>query len=184
MEFKKLEEINTRLKTTDIKGKNYVEVNQRILAFRELFEEGSILTEIVELKDGICTMKSTILGNDGKILSIGHAQEKEGSTFINKTSFIENCETSAIGRALGTLGIGATTSIASYEEVANAISNQQPKDRKLNDEEAQSIYRILKTKFTDDQIGDTLMKKYGIGTVNELKASQYAEILRNMNKEV
>ena len=55
------------------------------------------------------------------------AYEKEGSTFINKTSYIENCETSAWGRALGNLGIGIDTSIASAEEVQNAVLNQSPK---------------------------------------------------------
>lgn len=124
MEYKELDKVNKELLTTDIKGKNYVEVNQRILAFRKLFENGAITTELIELKDGICTIKANVYDNEGKLISTGHAQEKEGSTFINKTSYIENCETSAVGRALGILGIGATTSIASAEEVQNAINNQ------------------------------------------------------------
>ena len=61
----------------------------------------------------------------GKLLSKAYAYEKENSSFINKTSFIENCCTSATGRALGYLGIGIDTSVASYEEVANAIANQE-----------------------------------------------------------
>ena len=65
---------------------------------------------------------------NGKIVATGHAQEKEGSTFINKTSYIENAETSAIGRALGLLGIGIDTSIASAEEVSTAIANQTKDD--------------------------------------------------------
>ena len=60
-------------------------------------------------------------------MSTGIAYEVEGSSFINKTSFIENCETSAIGRALGNLGIGIDTSVASYEEVANAVKQQSNK---------------------------------------------------------
>ena len=59
-----------------------------------------------------------------KLLGSGHAYEKEGSTFINRTSYIENCETSAVGRALGMCGFGIDTSIASSEEVQNAILNQ------------------------------------------------------------
>ncbi|MCQ2771082.1 MAG: hypothetical protein MJ236_04705, partial [Clostridia bacterium] len=62
-------------------------------------------------------------------------QEKESSSFINKTSFIENCETSAVGRALGFAGIGSKTSIASAEEVRNAINNQ-PKDEGTKVKEA------------------------------------------------
>ena len=63
------------------------------------------------------------------IRATGHAEEYMGSSYINKTSFIENCETSAIGRALGLLGIGIDTSIASAEEVSNAISNQKEDSR-------------------------------------------------------
>ena len=123
MNYKKLEEINKRLKTIDIKGKDYIEVNQRILAFQEMFENGSITTDIIKMEDGIVTIKATISVDD-KIVATGHAQEKESGSFINKTSYIENCETSAVGRALGMLGIGATNSIASAEEVLNAIKNQ------------------------------------------------------------
>ena len=57
----------------------------------------------------------------------GHAEERRGSSFINKTSYVENCETSAWGRALGNFGIGLDTSVASYDEVANAIKNQTTK---------------------------------------------------------
>ena len=106
-----------------IKGKNYIMVNERIKAFRQLYPEGTIETEILDLADGIVTMKATIKNID-VILGTGHAQEKESSTYINKTSFIENCETSAVGRALGMLGIGIDASFASYEEVANAQLNQ------------------------------------------------------------
>jgi len=127
MEYKQLEQANKVIQTTDIKGKEYAEVNQRIKAFRMVEPNGSIETEILSLENGVCVMKTTVKDANGKVLGVGHAYEKENSTFINKTSYIENCETSAVGRALGMLGIGIDTSIASYEEVANAIENQKPK---------------------------------------------------------
>lgn len=114
-----------KLKTIEIKGKLYVEVNERIKYFRENYKEYSIITEIIKLEEGICVMKAQILDRAGIVLSTGHAYEKEDSTFINKTSYIENCETSAVGRALGNLGIGIDTSVASAEEVQNAINNQK-----------------------------------------------------------
>ena len=92
--------------------------------------DGAIIPEIVKLENGTCVMKATILDGKGKVLAIGHAYENEGSTFINKTSYIENCETSAVGRALGMCGFGIDTSVASYEEVANAMENQKPKQDK------------------------------------------------------
>lgn len=125
MEYKEIEKANSAILTTDIKGKDYAEVNQRIKAFRMVVPNGSIITEIVSLENGVCVMKATVLDDNGKPLGVGHAYEKEGSTFINKTSYIENCETSAVGRALGMCGFGIDTSVASYEEVANAIEQQE-----------------------------------------------------------
>lgn len=129
MEFKDIQRVNATLRTVDIKGKDYVEVNKRVMAFRELEPNGTITTEIVDIKEdknggGIVTMKATVCDGEGRLLATGTAQEKESSSYINKTSYIENCETSAVGRALGFIGIGTDTSIASAEEVLNAITNQ------------------------------------------------------------
>jgi hypothetical protein len=112
-----------KLRTVNIKGKEYVEVNERLKAFREMYPNGSIMSEIVSHQDGVVVMKAIIV-IDGQIRATGHAYEKEGSTFINKTSYIENCETSCWGRALACLGLGLDTSVASVEEVANAIKQQ------------------------------------------------------------
>jgi hypothetical protein len=119
----KVKTVTPKLKTVNIKGKEYVEVNQRIKAFREMYANGSIMTEMLSNEGGVCVFKAVVVV-DGQIVATGHAYEKEGSTFINKTSYLENCETSAIGRALGCLGIGIDTSVASVEEVANAIKQQ------------------------------------------------------------
>lgn len=132
MNYEQIAKANESIKTTDIKGKDYAEVNQRIKAFRMVEPNGSIITEILSLENGVCLMKATVMDGEGKVLGIGHAYEKENSTYINKTSYIENCETSAVGRALGMCGFGIDTSVASYEEVANAIENQKPKEEKLD----------------------------------------------------
>ncbi len=118
----------TMLRTTNIKGKEYVEVNTRIQYFRETpaYLGWSLTTEIVELTESRVVMKAIICDADGRVRATGLAYEKADSSYINKTSYIENCETSAWGRALGNLGIGISTSIASAEEVANAIAQQQP----------------------------------------------------------
>jgi hypothetical protein len=126
-DFNKIVEVNKTIGTTKIKGKDYAEVNQRVKAFRMLYPDGVIETEIVSLADGMCIIKAHIKDADGKLLATGTAYEKEGSSNINRTSYIENCETSAIGRALGFCGIGIDTSIASYEEVATSIMQQEEK---------------------------------------------------------
>lgn len=122
--YEKIKKVNEKMGVVDIKGKDYVEVNTRVTAFRELIPNGTIETEIISLDNGVITIKAVIRDETGKILSTGFAQEKENSTFINKTSFVENAETSAVGRALGFLGLGINGSIASSEEVLNAINNQ------------------------------------------------------------
>ena len=127
MTFEELQKANEQIKTTDVKGRPYAEVNQRIKAFRMLFPNGTISTDILSLEGGVCIMKATITDEEGKVLGTGTAYENEGSTFINKTSYIENCETSAVGRALGMCGIGIDVSVASYEEVSNAIAQQDTK---------------------------------------------------------
>lgn len=131
MTYEQLLKANESIVTTDIKGKAYAEVNQRIKAFRMLYPNGSIVTELLSNLDGVCIFKATIMAEDGSVLGTGTAYEKESSSFINKTSYIENCETSAVGRALGMVGIGIDTSVASYEEVQNAINNQKQKDEPL-----------------------------------------------------
>lgn len=125
MTFEDIRKANESIRTTNIKGKEYAEVNQRIKAFRMVYPTGAIVTELLKDIDGECTFKATVLNEEGIVIGTGHAKEKEESSFINKTSYIENCETSAIGRALGMCGFGIDTSVASYEEVSNAILNQE-----------------------------------------------------------
>ena len=130
--FKDLEKVNQEIKTTPIKGKDYAEVPQRVTAFRKLHPQGTISTELKHLDNGVCVIQATVSNSDGVILGQGIAYENEGSTFINKTSYIENCETSAVGRALGFAGFGVDVSIASAEEVINAINNQDEKKNKAD----------------------------------------------------
>lgn len=113
------------MKTINIKGKDYVEVNERIKYFRKEYPDWSLITEIQRLENGFCLIKASAIDENDNVRATGHAYENENSTFINKTSYIENCETSAVGRCLGILGIGIDTSIASAEEVQNAIKNQE-----------------------------------------------------------
>lgn len=125
MTFEDLKRVNEGVKRIEVKGKAYACVAARVQAFRELYPNGSITTDILSLENGVVTMKSTIFDDQGNILATGHAQEKETASQVNKTSFIENCETSAVGRALGMLGIGSDEQMASAEEVANAINQQE-----------------------------------------------------------
>lgn len=141
--FDEIQKANETIRTTNIKGKEYAEVNQRIKAFRMVYPVGSIRTEMISNENGICIFRAVITDNENKIIATGTAYEKENSTFINKTSYIENCETSAVGRALGMAGFGIDTSVASAEEVQNAIANQEEQNRKITEEQIKQIQKLV-----------------------------------------
>lgn len=132
------------MKTINIKGKEYVEVNERVKYFVNYagYKGWSIETELLSNQDGVCVFKAMIKDNEGNVKATGHAYESEASSFINKTSYIENCETSAVGRALGFLGIGIDTSIASSDEVMNAINNQEEPAQKKGVDFDEVRYKI------------------------------------------
>lgn len=186
--YKQIEQANACLKPSPIKGKDYIEVNQRIKAFRMLHPNGCIQTEILSLDGGVCTMKATVIDPCGRVLGTGHAQEKEGSTFINKTSYIENCETSAVGRALGMCGIGIDASVASYEEVANAKVQQDDKPSKPAEPEdyakpiTASQVDALKKMLADKEIDEGyVLSAYKMKDFSEMMSGTYMKFIRNLN---
>ena len=178
--FEDIKKANETIATTNIKGKEYAEVNQRIKAFRMVYPEGSIITELVELENGICTMRAIV--KDGEnTLGTGFAQEKESSSYINKTSYIENCETSAVGRALGMCGFGIDTSVCSAEELQNALNNQDKpnKEDKPKVEYATEEQRGKRIRYyanSRDKL-DKVLKKYGVTNMVQLKMSEAQEII-------
>lgn len=185
MDFEDIKKVNETLRTTDIKGKDYVEVNERIKAFRMLIPDGTIETHIIEDLDGICTIKAIIRDSQGKVLATGHAQEKENSTLINKTSYVENCETSAVGRALGMLGIGIDTSIASAEEVGNAIAQQETKQMEevANSKIDAKKVKVLKSKLEADGIPlDNILKPCKVNRLEDLSEKQFSNIVNGWEK--
>lgn len=148
--YEDLQKANALIKTTDVKGKEYAEVPQRVKAFRSLYPQGTISTEIVKIESGMCVIHA-VVSVDGVILGEGTAYEMEGSSFINKTSYIENCETSAVGRALGFAGFGIDTSIASAEEVMNAQYQQ-----KMG--EVKKFVKAQPKEKSDKEIGEDIKK--------------------------
>lgn len=172
--YEDIKKANDVIKTTDIKGKDYAEVNQRIKAFRMLYPTGTISTEMLSNEGGVCIFKATVGYTTDEdqfcILATGTAYEKEGSTFINKTSYIENCETSAVGRALGMAGLGIDTSVASAEEVQNAIANQN-RDTFIDEIKI----KVLKDDIANGVVKDekALFKFLGVKDFSEITESKF-----------
>lgn len=174
MNYEDLKEVNKSLTTVSIKGKEYVEVNKRVMAFRKLFPIGSIETEVLSDDGERCLIKATVKVDD-LVLATGHAFEEKGNSYINKTSYIENCETSAIGRALGMLGIGIETSIASAEEVDNAITNQ-PISKKE---------QTLLLKLWTDKGGteENLLTHCKVKAVSDITSAQFAKVMEQLREK-
>ena len=189
--FEQIQKANETIRTTSVQGKEYAEVNQRIKAFRQLYPTGAIITEMVSNENGVCIFKAMCGYYDGDtmiILGVGTAYEKEGSSFINKTSYIENCETSAVGRALGMCGFGIDTSVASAEEVQNAINNQGGTETTklfFDGKEVKATPKqieVLKKIYTGENL-TKLLEANGITTIEELPMSKASEIIGKLKKK-
>lgn len=178
--YEDIRKANDAIRTMSIKGKEYAEVNQRIKAFRMVYPEGFIRTEIESLEDGVCIMTAEvgfyITGGEFThrtcVLGTGTAYEKEGSTFINSTSYIENCETSAVGRALGMAGFGIDTSVASAEEVQNAIANQEKPVRKASLKQVE----VLKKAYQGENL-IKLLESNGLEQLEDITLEKASELI-------
>ena len=160
----------------NIRGKEYKTVALRVQEFRTDFPGHSLVTDIVKIDDDQCIVKAMVV-KDNVIIATGHAQEFRKSSQINGTSYVENCETSAIGRALACLGIGGTE-FASANEVVNAIYQQnnpvveelteeQLEIAKNNLEEAAKRGELKQAFFKLTPSAQTKLRDYA----NELKKS-------------
>jgi hypothetical protein len=188
--YEQIKAVSDGIVTTDIKGKQYAGVNGRINAFRRLYPQGFISTEIVSMEAGVVVMKATCgyyENGQAVILGTGLAYEREGSSNINKTSYIENCETSAVGRALGMAGLGINTAVASSEEVENAIKQQEEMEDDVDPQKRVALIDEINAmmKDYDQDTKRTLFaqalqeaglpkKTSGVMTVSELQRAKFA----------
>jgi len=132
--YEDISRVNSEITMIDMRGKDYAMVPERVTAFRKLYPEGFIRTEIL-MNDGTTVLMQARAGyyrEDGTevILGTGLAQEVRGKGMVNATSHIENCESSAVGRCLGFMGLGINGGgICSAEELANAVTAQKQMEK-------------------------------------------------------
>lgn len=184
MTFEQIKAVSDRINRVDIKGKAYAQVNDRVMAFREICPEGSIRSEIMDIRDGMVVVKATIRDENDRILATGLAYEREGSTYINKTSYIENCETSAVGRALGFLGIGADGSICSAEELVNAVVNQTPDEmgEKLLKRPTEKQLNFMNKMWSNASDAERAAVREKFPSFDDLTMAQASEIIEMLKK--
>lgn len=173
------------LKTVDIKGKAYVQVHERIRVFRQdtRFAGWQLVTIPLQLDNDVAMFKAEIINDKGIVIANGHAREVKESSYINKTSYVENAETSAMGRALGNLGIGVETSFCTADEllVAMQAQNEKPvpvkaeiyKVEKLSLDQMKKIKELEKALAMPEADLATMTfenaKKYYVSLTNQLK---------------
>ena len=179
--YKQIEDANKGIETIKLGTKGYAQVNERIKAFRKVYPTGPIVTEIEEIRDDYIRVKTTVSDENGKVLATGTASEMltgdNKKDYINKTSMVENCETSSVGRALGFAGFGVDASIASAEDMEKVKERTKQYEIYTNmfirEEEAKKIVKL--------SIGD-LMRKMGVvkASLSELVMKELWTTLEDM----
>lgn len=198
-----------KLKTTPIKTKgkikNYVMVNERVKAFRELYPSFPLITEIVSMTEKRVVMKATVYNADGVALATGYAYEDEGAgSEANRFSFIENCETSAIGRALGCFGIGIDESYCTGDELLRVLDLEAQDRATIEKDEAhvelptadefgETLQEVGEREKNLDRISELLnvtgitpqqfIKTMGVNNVYELSDAQIADAIKRLEKK-
>lgn len=174
--------------TGKVIAKDYAEVNQRLKAYRMVYPKGTIKSIIINLENGTCVIQAEIYDEEGKLLSVATAQENQKSSYINQTNYIENCETSAVGRALGFAGFGINSSIASAEDIKNEIDKENY-DEPMDDEQLTIIANFnpdmkdaLKKQFKKDFT--ELTKKEAEVTINSAIKKGLIKTKEQKEKEI
>lgn len=130
------------LEGVNIHGKEYKSVNIRIKVFREFFPNFSLTSDILLYSDNACRVKANVISPAHRVMATGHAEEDKNTNHINKTSMLENCETSAWGRALANFGLQG-------DELASANERERAKAKEDVLKQKESEARIKKN-FDDN----------------------------------
>lgn len=178
-------------KTGQKESKDYIDVSQRVKAFRKLYPQGYIKTDIISIENGACLVKATVgyydQNGEPRDLATGTAQELQNASQINKTSYIENCETSAVGRALGMAGLGIDGGIASADEMKNALGQQEETKAKavktdvITETAAKKLQSAIRqAKEIDETVWPTISKRYNVTAVSQIKKTDYNAIVQQV----
>ena len=156
--YKQIEKANSEIEKMKLGSKGYAPTNERIIAYRKVYPMGRIETTIEEIREDYVRTRTVVTDEEDNIIASGTASEtNNGKNMVNKTSMLENCETSSVGRALGFAGFGADTAIASAEDMARNKERTKQYEIFTNmfipDSDAKKIVKL--------SIGE-LMRKMGI----------------------
>ena len=173
----------------DIKGKLYAEVKERVKAFRKVWPDGSIMTEVVSDDGNRCVVKATVYGisDNGEpiVLASAHAYEVRTAGKVNATSYLENCESSAVGRALGFAGYGIDAAIASADEVDHALEAQDALKKAELEEQTLSPVEAaaFEAHLTAEGVNvEKVIAHFKLNSLEDMKLKTYRNILDHMKQ--
>ena len=164
---------------------NYETVEERLVRWWQAYPAAQILTTMVHYDTNTVVFKAEGL-LDGRVIAVGHAEEVLGSNPVNKTSFVENCETSAIGRMIGNSPLGtkpgARPSRQEMQKVERQGGTPQPVSNVgglLTPKQLGFIKKLAKDRGLDDEgVFDELQNRFGAeASVLELLTTRQASQL-------
>ena len=176
-----------------IKGKPYVQVNQRVLELRHKYGDKDnmfgIKTKVVEWnkEKNEIIIQAWITDKTGRIVGSGIAHEEKTQSGVNSTSYVENCETSAIGRALAAFGLGIEDAYASADEVQQAIKKQTKKKEKVSEDRNENLAEMMDTQEASVdpyfiQYKASLSKVFVAGSPNEETEELLGFVMADFNE--
>lgn len=168
----------------DIKGKKYVLVSDRVLYFNETYPNGSIQTtrEYIDWMEIVKAFVVPDVDNPQRMFT-GYSQAKRGDGFINKTSALENAETSAVGRALAMMWIWVIDSIASVDEInkaENTAKSQKKNTYQSRFQKAISNVEFMRECLDQNDFIEKIKSKYEL---DEFQESQLRTAYQNATSE-
>jgi hypothetical protein len=175
---------------------DYETVESRLEKWHDKFPDSRVETELIEASNTRFVVFAKLFKTeaDPKPCATGLAFETITEKGVNSTSALENCETSAIGRALANAGFAAKGKRASREEMAKVV-NPAPSSFKDKLEAKQNIYgksgrsaaieTALRSSFEADKdvapvawtVGD-VVDQIGASTPNQPPACEHGHILK------
>ena len=168
-----------KTKAINIQGKQYVLVADRVIYFNDTYPNGMIQTSLVSEPDAemvVVRAKVTPEIKNPERFFTGYSQAKWGEGMVNKTAALENCETSAIGRALGFMGIGVIDSVASVDEMRKAGANGSRSTTKATGKATSKQVYYMKKLSDEGKISKGIIKH-----VSEFSLSQAMDIIDRVN---
>ena len=179
-------------KAIDIKGKKYVLVSDRVLYFNETYPNGSIVTQrIMTEETWIEIFKATVTPDCShpERYFTGYSQARWWDGFINKTSALENAETSATWRALAMMWIGVIDSIASLDEINKAENTAKTQKKSYVKESwfqaAMNNLDFIKECLDEDDFINKIKNKYEMDELQEWQLrKRYNDIVNEVQDDL